>query len=101
MSPYSPFSSPDEVSDEDNHLERRHWWERAPEEPPRRRGRRTATDSDTPDECDGHFVHNPDPDEVRRISNLFDMDIEKYFTKAAEREQRAEARKQQRAAARK
>jgi hypothetical protein len=101
MSPYSPFSSSDEVSDEDNHLERRHWWERAPEEPPRRRGRRTAADSDTPDESDGHFVHNPDPDEVKRISNLSDADVERYFAKAAQREAAAEARKQQRAAARK
>jgi hypothetical protein len=42
----------------------RHWWERAPEEPPRRRGQRTAVDSDTPDEPDDTFIHNPDPDEV-------------------------------------
>ena len=113
MATYSPFSSSsDKVSDEDNHPERLHWWERAPEEPPRkreRRGRRTAPDydSDSPYQSDGTFIHNPDPYEVNRIANLSAAAIERYWAKqerleAAElaREERRAAAREQRAAAR-
>ena len=101
MSSYSCPSS-DEVSDEDNHPERLHWWERAPQDPPRRRQRKCrrsrAANSDL-----GPFVHNPGPD-ARKLS---DREVEKIFAKyiwreAADdrRQERREAERKQRAEAR-
>ena len=105
MSLYSPFSeTSDEVSDEDNHPEKLPWWERTLEEPRRGRGRRTAdSDLDTPDDDPdgGPFVHNPDPEEVKKMSKLSDADVEKIFAKYHKGEAADERRKKQRKAERK
>ena len=70
MSTYSLPSSPESVSDEDNHPNRRGWWE-APEEPeeksPKRQRRQPW--------ASGPFVHNPDADEVK-IANRSDKERE-------------------------
>ena len=70
MSTYSLPSSPESVSDEDNHPNRRDWWE-APEEPeekPPKRVRRRRQPW-----ASGPFVHNPDADEVK-IANRSDKE---------------------------
>jgi hypothetical protein len=105
MSYYTPFSNSDDVRDVDNHPEHRHWWERAPKEWPRRRGRRgryTAPDSNSnsPYQSGGDFVHNPNPDEVNRIGQRSDPAVAKYWETQEQRKVAAEARKQQRAAVR-
>jgi hypothetical protein len=76
MSYHPPFSSSsDEVSDEDNHPEKKHWYERSPLNKRSRRGRgwrggggrRTAnrSDSDSPkEESTDIFVHNTEPNDV-------------------------------------
>ena len=112
MSTYSLPSSPESVSDEDNHPNRRYWWE-APEEPeekPPKRVRRRRQPW-----ASGPFVHNPDPDEVKKIANRcnkkrqrvlailenkekkeLDADEEREEEKAAARERRARLKPRER-----
>ena len=76
MSTYSLPSSPESVSDEDNHPNRRGWWE-APEEPeekPPKRVRRRRQPW-----ASGPFVHNPDPDEVKKIANRSDKELQRLL----------------------
>ena len=75
MSTLSLPSSPESVSDEDNHPNRRHWWEEAEEEPPRRGRRQRRGRCTAPVESESPFVHNPDPDEVKKIANRSDNAI--------------------------
>ena len=66
--------------------------------------RRTAdSDLDTPDDDSdgGPFVHNPDPEEVKKIRKLSDADVEKIFAKYLKAEATDERRKKQRKAERK
>src|SRR4051794_31547316 len=102
MSYDGPFISSDKISDEDNHPENLHWWEKAPVDLSRRRGRcgrRNApdSDSDSPYQSDGDFVQNPDPDEVNRSRPLSGAALEMYLAKMVQREAAAEARKEQKA----
>ena len=62
------------MSNEDNHPKARPWWE-ALQKPPKRgrrqgRGRRTARVKEV-----GPFIHNPDPDEVRRRTESLSDDV--------------------------
>ena len=93
MSTYSFPSSPESVSDEDNHPKARPWWE-APPKPPKRgrrqgRVRRTARVKEV-----DSFVHNPDPDEAalsddEAISRHLDI-LEKLEAKEIAAEEKKE-----------
>jgi len=73
MSTYSLPSSPEPVSDEDNHPNRRDWWEAPePEEKPPKRVRRGRQPW-----ASGPFVHNPDPADAVKIANRPDKELQR------------------------
>ena len=89
MSTLSLPSSPESISDEDNHPNRRHWWEEE-EEPPRRGRRQRRGRCTAPVESESPFVHNPDPDEVKKIANRFDNAIRRCLAILEKKELAAE-----------
>jgi hypothetical protein len=109
MSYHPPFSSSsDEVRDEDNHPELRHWYERSPPKPPKKRsqrgrggrgggGERTAnrSDFDCPKELTNVFIHNPD------LNGVVILRTETWSEKQERLEARLEACEARRDAAKK
>ena len=93
MSTLSLPSSPEPVSDEDNHPNRRHWWEEAEEEPPRRGRRQRRGRCTAPVYSEGPFIHNPDPDEVKKIANRSDNAIRRRLAILEKKELAAEEKK--------
>ena len=93
-SPLSLPSSPEPFSDEDNHTEPRGWWEAPEKEAPRRRCGQRRRRGKAPIESEGPFVHNPTPDDVKKMARS-------AFLAFPEKQKRKELAPEERKAAKK
>ena len=91
-------SSPEPFSDEDNHTETRGWWEPWQKEAPRRRSGKRRRPGKAPVESEGVFVHNPTPDDVKKMARS-EKELERRLAFLEKQERKELAAEKEREAA--